>query len=407
MRIKVRYLVEKPGAAGKPSRWFWQPSADLRAFGWRPQRLKHRDGRPAQTLDEAVALAQALNQELDNWRSGGGLQSATTPPPVPPLQTVQENTVAHVIRLYKSHRRFAELAPKTRLEYGRCLEHIERWAGDAPITAITRQTVQDYYEAQMDTGKLATANARLRVLRILLQYACDKDMIVGGNPAEKPGMVGTAPRLRVWSDDELAAFVGAADAMGYPGMADAVVLAIATGQRQGDLLKLPLLAVRPNHDGGYTLHVQQAKRGARVAVPLLPSAAARLAGADARRASLNAARADKGLRPVSTVLWNDSTGEAWNADTFRHIFSDVRSESTKVCPSIADVTYQDCRDTAVTAYATAGCTIPELCAITGHQEASATQVLKHYLALNGEMASSAVAKLLAFQERKLKAGRDG
>lgn len=62
----------------------------------------------------------------------------------------------------------------------------------------------------------------------------------------------------------------------------------------------------------------------------------------------------------------------------------------------------DTRDTAVTRYAEAGCSVPEICSLTGHDEASCYQILKHYLVLNGEMASSAVAKLVAHEEVKRK-----
>jgi len=57
MKINIRYLVGKPGADGT-TRWFWQPSAELRELGWRCERLRHRDGRPAVGLDEAVDLAK-------------------------------------------------------------------------------------------------------------------------------------------------------------------------------------------------------------------------------------------------------------------------------------------------------------------------------------------------------------
>jgi hypothetical protein len=39
------------------------------------------------------------------------------------------------------------------------------------------------------------------------------------------------------------------------------------------------------------------------------------------------------------------------------------------CP-LADAWYMDHRDTAVTNLAEAGCTVPEICAISGHSERS-------------------------------------
>jgi integrase len=201
---------------------------------------------------------------------------------------------------------------------------------------------------------------------------------------------------------EIAAFCAAADVAGYPGVADAVVLAIATGQRQGDLLALPALALAPDDEGGYRLHLKQSKRGARIQLPIPAgtAAAVRIAAAAVRRDQTNAVRADKKQSLITAALWNDSTGERWAPFTFRHVFADIRAATSKVCPSISDATYQDTRDTALTRLAEAGCTIPEICAVSGHSEQGALQVLKHYLALNSDMADSAVAKLLAHQEKK-------
>jgi len=126
-------------------------------------------------------------------------------------------------------------------------------------------------------------------------------------------------------------------------------------------------------------------------VPLHPVAASRYAASRERGSRLE--------KPPATILWNEQTGQAWNADTFRHTFTEVRAEAAKLAPSIADAWFMDTRDTAVTRLAQAGCTIPEICAITGHNEVSAHQVLKHYLALNGAMADAAIAKVLAWEDR--------
>jgi hypothetical protein len=57
---KVRHLVAKPNADGS-RRFYWQPSAELRAGGWRVQPLGH---------DEAAAIAKAeqINAEVDASR---------------------------------------------------------------------------------------------------------------------------------------------------------------------------------------------------------------------------------------------------------------------------------------------------------------------------------------------------
>ncbi|CAK0756244.1 Phage integrase family protein [Azospirillaceae bacterium] len=386
MNIRVPYLVIKPGAGGT-TRYFWQPSAELRALGWRSERLRHPDGRAAGTLDEALELAKQRNAALDGWRQGGAAADGV---PAAKLPEIGAGTVAHMIRLYKASPRYTSKAEKTRRDYAYNLGLIEAWAGDAPVKEITREVVQDYYETLMASGKHAKANAVLRVLRILLKYAWDNGH-ASQNAAEKPGLISTAPRLRIWSEAEISAFVKAADAAGWPSLGDAVVYGVYLGQRQGDLLRLLALNVQPDGDG-FRILLRQAKRGSRVSVPLHPRAAARY------RASLIRRTAEK--TKAATVLWHEQTGKPWVAYTFRHLFAEIRTVAAVDCPSLVDVWFMDTRDTAVTQLAQAGCTIPEICAITGHEEGSAYQVLKHYLALNGEMADSAIRKLVVWDEQK-------
>lgn len=88
---------------------------------------------------------------------------------------------------------------------------------------------------------------------------------------------------------------------------------------------------------------------------------------------------------------------------YTHSLTEMTASAAVAEETPADPTpawFMDTRDTAVTKLAEAGCTIPEICAITGHDEESAYKVLKHYLALNGSMADAAIAKFVAFEERK-------
>ncbi|MBM7049598.1 MULTISPECIES: hypothetical protein [Rhizobium] len=64
------------------------------------------------------------------------------------------------------------------------------------------------------------------------------------------------------------------------------------------------------------------------------------------------------------------------------------------------ITNQDFRDTAVTWLARAGATIPEICAITGYSFKTANEILKHYLALDEEMADTAIDKLTIWYEKE-------
>ena len=62
IKIKVPYLVTRKGRGGV-LRFFWQPSAALRAKGWRPVSLGTDDL-------AAIAGARQLNADLQAWREG-------------------------------------------------------------------------------------------------------------------------------------------------------------------------------------------------------------------------------------------------------------------------------------------------------------------------------------------------
>ena len=391
-RIKIRYLVSKPGRrqpdGSREMRWIWQPSLALRAQGWTPRRLRDDNGYPIIDPLAAAAAAEALNAQLDGARTGA------LAGPEPTAKGRVRGTMGWAIQEYCQSERYRRLAERTRIGYDFCLRGLEDWTGDAPVASITPQLVQRYYRRLQADRTLSAANARLRVLRLLMEF-CRRDLgLITRNPASRPGMIGTAPRLRIWTEAEITAIVAAADAAGLPSIGDAVLLGLYTGQRQGDVLRLSWLTMK----AGATprLRLQQSKRRAHVDIPLHPRLAARLEATRARRHNQGPV--------IGPILVSESTGRAYKPDHFRHAFTDLRVKAAEACPSITTATYQDLRDTAVTALATAGCTIPEICAITGHSEGSAHGILKHYLALTGELADSAIAKLVAYDEQQEKEG---
>jgi integrase len=61
---------------------------------------------------------------------------------------------------------------------------------------------------------------------------------------------------------------------------------------------------------------------------------------------------------------------------------------------LGDLHFHDLRGTAVTRLALAGCTVPEIAAITGHSIMTVQQILDaHYLGGRIELAESAIKKL--------------
>lgn len=189
--------------------------------------------------------------------------------------------------------------------------------------------------------------------------------LVAANPCEKGGRVYRGTRAdKVWTADDEAAFYRSAPAHLHL----ALTLALWTGQRQGDLLRLTWT----QYDGK-VIRLRQSKTGARVVIPV---------GAPLKVA-LDAIGGKAG-----PVLRN-TDGNAWTPDGFRVSW---RKACAKV--GIVGVTFNDLRGTAVTRLALAECTEAEIATITGHALRDVRSILDaHYLHRDPALAESAIRKL--------------
>jgi hypothetical protein len=84
----------------------------------------------------------------------------------------------------------------------------------------------------------------------------------------------------------------------------------------------------------------------------------------------------------------------------RNPHGEVRKAAARACPSLADKRDQDLRDTAVTWLARAGCTLMEICAISGHSPASVQTIVNHYLGSSAELGDTAIKKLGAWLKQE-------
>src|SRR5215469_3889478 len=146
------------------------------------------------------------------------------------------------------------------------------------------------------------------------------------------------------------------------------MLALWTGQRQGDLLRLPWSAY-----DGTRIRLKQSKTGARVSFKV---------GAPLKAALDHTAKR-------STLILVNSDGKPWTQDGFRASWR----KAQKVA-GVIGVTFNDLRGTAVTRLALVGCTEAEIVSITGHSLRDVGAILDaHYLHRDPALADSAIHKL--------------
>lgn len=272
---------------------------------------------------------------------------------------------------FESSAAFTDLAEKTRNDYRKHLRAIAVEFGDFPLAGLSDRRTRGEFLAWRD--RLATtsrrgADYRFAVFARALSWAADRGLATN-NPLEKPGrLYRSGRRESIWTDDDEAAFLKAAPKHLHL----ALMLALWTGQRQGDLLRLTW-----NAYDGQTLRLKQGKTGARVAIPV---------GAPLKVA-LDAAKANR--KDAVTILATESGKRSWTESGFR-------ASWRKACAlaGVRDVTFHDLRGTAVTRLALAGCSEAEIATITGHSLRDVGAILdSHYLKRDSGLAESAIRKL--------------
>lgn len=382
---KIPYVTWR---RGRPR---FKASPTLRAMGYEDKDLKSASG-DWMTEAEARLWSSDFARELARAKQA----PRRGRPKTAPVRRVTTSNILSVEDLMRDwldplkNPDIADLRPNTRRYYEQRLRRIKQHAPDlwhSPAEALDKPICLGLYDKLRVTIGLPSANGSLRILGIGLQWGMDRgrlpSMLI--NPAHKLKMKSPPPRVRFATKEEVAHFVGMADSLGRPEIGDMITLAVWSGQRQQDRLALSLL----NRAGG-RIRLRQEKTRAIVSMPEAPELRRRL------EASLERRKTAEIISPY--VILNERCWEPFKADYYSHVFDDVRRAAARTMPSLKDLRDQDLRDTAVTWLAMAGCTIPEICAITGHTFASATGILKHYLATNAEMADNAMAKLVEWYE---------
>jgi integrase len=284
------------------------------------------------------------------------------------LRQPRAGTFMTIIAQYKAAPEFTGLATSSRRAYLAYLKLIENEFGDLPLGALADRRVRGDFKAWRDSF-VATprkADYAWTTLARVMSFAKDRGMI-STNPCERGGRLYVADRKdKIWTEQDIAAVLAVASEE----IQLSLILALWTGQRQGDLLRLSWSAYESPH-----IRLRQSKGGRRVAMP---------AGAPLR------ALLDTTPRRGPLILTN-TRGLAWTSDGFRTSWA-------KACEraGIDGLTFHDLRGTAVVRLAIAGATVPQIAAVTGHSLKDVEAILDaHYLGRDIQLAEAAVLKLEA------------
>jgi len=278
-----------------------------------------------------------------------------------------QGALLSILQGYQVSGEFLGRAERTRSDYIKQIKIIEKEFGDFPLSALTDRRTRGIFMAWRDrlaVNSRRQADYAWQVLRRVLSWALDRGLVLA-NPCERGGRLYHGSRAdKIWTDEHEAAFLASAPAyLHLP-----LLLALWTGQRQGDLLRLPWSA----YDGTH-IRLRQSKGGRPIKV---------LVGAPLK-AALNAAQKH------GPLILTNSLRRPWRSHSFQAAWGIAMRKA-----GIVGVTFHDLRGTAVTRLALVGCTEAEIATITGHSLGDVKTILDaNYLHRDPMLAENAIRKL--------------
>jgi integrase len=309
------------------------------------------------------------------------LRGEQPPSPAIPVTATKPPMLSDVIDGYFASVEFSQKAPRTQKDYRRLADSIRDRFGDLELVALQNEA-DEVHGAALDwrdevargEGKRGETNLRqadyaYTVLNLILNWGRQRGKIKL-NPLRDAGVknlyTGTR-RDQVWTPELAAAFCADAPAELRLGF----MLAYWTGQRQGDLVRLPWGAY-----DGETITLTQSKGGVPVAVPAAAPLKALLDGAPRK----------------SPMILVNQDGRPWSEWGFGFMFS--RTKNKLGMPAL---TFHDLRGTVASDLQDAGCTEAQITAVTGHKLIKNEVLDRNYLRRNLALARPAIALLEAYR----------
>ena len=289
----------------------------------------------------------------------------TVPTKVEPGATrTKAGSVGAVIAGYLGSVDFHSLRASSKAQYLRILEMLRGQFGDLPIAKLERQHVVLMLNAKAKA--LTVARTLLRILRILIRHSID-----AGLRKDDPTF-GLRVKLRksdgipTWGKEDIALFKAAYPLGTKQGLALALLLNMAA--RRSDVIKLG----RGNVRDGRLSYTQQ-KTGRHLTIRVLPETVE----------AINAAAPSEHM----VFLLNDN-GTAFTAEGFTKWFV---NQCERI--GLTGLSPHGLRKAACVRLAHAGCSAPEIAAVSGHRNLK--EVQRYIEAAEQErLAENAMARLV-------------
>jgi len=287
-----------------------------------------------------------------------------------------------LVRGYTLSVEFTEkLAASTQGEYRRMLTAAEAEFGNMPLAALddprVRKDFLDWREKVARKSGEREADNRLSAVSAMLTWAVDRGQATANYLRGFKRLYHADRSEIIWLPEHIAAFMKVAPIE----MQRALILGLHTGQREGDLLRMPWSA----YDGAkMSLRQGKARRGGKLG-PLveIPCTAA-------LRRMLD------GMERVSPLILTTKTGQSLKKRYFARLWDEAMTKGGLQSVSLpgsdqpVELHFHDLRGTAVTLLSEAGCTPQQIATITGHSLKTVYRILERYLARTRGLAEQAI-----------------
>jgi integrase len=243
---------------------------------------------------------------------------------------------ALVVAYYKSPD-FKNLEDSTQAHRRRIIERFRSEHGDKLIRGLRREHIKLIMANKAATPE--AANNLIKILRVMLNYAVDLDMIESNPATDIKRYKSRGDGFHTWTDDEIAKFE-AAHTVGTRARL-ALALLLHTAQRVSDVCKMGW-----QHVNGDAIAITQKKTGTSLMIPLHSELKAMLAA----------------MPKTNLTFIVTERGASFTAQGLGSWFK----KQCKVA-GLRHCSAHGLRKAAATRLANAGCTVNQIAAITGHR----------------------------------------
>jgi integrase len=286
-----------------------------------------------------------------------------------------------LVRSYTLSIEFTEkLAVSTQAEYKRLLTAAESEFGHMPLAALDDPRVRNFLDWREKVARASgkrEADNRLSAVSAMLTWAVDRGQASANYLRGFKRLYHANRSEIVWLPEHIAPFMNVAPVE----MQRALILGLHTGQREGDLLRMPWSA----YDGvRISLRQGKARRGRELG-PLIE-----IPCTSALRRMLD------GMDRVSPLILTTKTGQSFKKRYFARLWDEAMTKAGLQSVSLpgsdhrVELHFHDLRGTAVTLLSEARCTPQQIATITGHSLKNVHRILERYLARTRGLAEQAI-----------------